>query len=307
MARAKKRRSKKRRLHREPVVRKIAALLETGTPTKWRWTSEAHHGLRAAMCMSGIAWEAADKVAAEVVTLARHRIGLSQYPSWIEARGPTPEQREYFFCASCSGFMQDGSSSPWCSDECRSALQARQRNETGRRGAEARQRATRTILTGGAEPPPAALERSCRKCNKLFKAKKPHQWFCGHVCAAKKERYRRTECLICAEPFQPYQHKQLTCGPSCSWKLTLKRLRSRHVKRSYEKQCRTCAQAFTAARSTTVLCSEACQRVDNRRRGQAWSQKRARAAVALDAAAQAQPAAIDPQPARKPEFQVIIY
>ena len=88
MARSKRRKKARReRLHREPIVREVARLLATGQPTQWRWTSEARHGLRSAMCLKGVAWEVADKRAEEIVMLARYRLGLSLYPTWSQAQG----------------------------------------------------------------------------------------------------------------------------------------------------------------------------------------------------------------------------
>jgi hypothetical protein len=234
MAGKKRRKSRRtRRLHQEPIVREIARLLETGAPTRWRWTSQARHGLRTGLCLKGMSWAAADSHAEEIVTLARHRIGLSQFPSWIAAQGAAPEARDFYYCACCGGFMPDGYGSPWCSEECRLTLREQARIATGRRDEEGRRRAVRAILTAGAPELPRPDLRSCRKCGKLFKPKAghKHQRYCGRSCAAKRAKYPARDCLICAAPFRPHQHKQVVCGPACANEARLRRLRGSRTSR----------------------------------------------------------------------------
>lgn len=135
MARPKrKRKARAERLHREPVVRRVADVLLTGEPTRWRWVSACRHGIRAALCELGYRngnptispWEQADRLAEEIVTAARHRIGLSRLPvSWRETQGEPYTSRVFYYCGSCSGHMPEGSDVPWCSEECRRLIRAR--------------------------------------------------------------------------------------------------------------------------------------------------------------------------------------
>lgn len=264
MARRKrKKNATRRRLHQEPIVREVARLLDTGTPTKYRWSSDAHHGLRAAMCLKGEKWARADSMAGQIVTLALHRIGCSHRPSWQDGQ-PDAQEVEYSYCCSCGGFMVGGNDRPWCSLECYRTKKERDRYAANLRADEARRRATRVILTGGTETAQAPLERLCRKCGKLFEPTDADKRYCSRSCAAKRVKYRARECLSCAAPFQPHQHKQITCGPACWEELNSRRRREQRIKKSYEKSCKICGRAFTGRRSTAVLCGrDECRRLDH--------------------------------------------
>lgn len=277
MARSKRRKKARReRLHREPIVREVARLLATGHPTQWRWTSEARHGLRAAMCLKGMAWELADKRAGQIIEFARHRIGLLHYPTWSQAQGELYQSREYFFCASCGGYMRHGAPRPWCSNECFEAIRQAKRSESSRRDDAARKRAVRVILTGGAPEPSLPTERACRGCGKLFtpKHRRKDQRYCGWACSIKKKRHSTRPCLVCAAPFQPSQVSQLTCGPACHREELNRRRRSRHVAKARDATCAVCSGVFIAKRSNQRLCSSECQRLAAIQRATAHAAKR---------------------------------
>lgn len=115
-------------------MRRVAELLLTGDPTRWRWTAACRHGIRAALCAKGYRngnptispWEQADRHAVAIVTLARHRIGLSRLPvSWRETQGALYEHRVFYYCESCRGHMPEGNDRPWCSEECNVAIRRR--------------------------------------------------------------------------------------------------------------------------------------------------------------------------------------
>lgn len=290
MARAKKRkRITPRRLHQEPIVREVARLLDRGVPTKFRWSSAAHHGVRAALCLKGEKWHRADALAASIVELALHRIGSSRRPSWREGQ-PEPREVEYWYCASCGGFMEDAPSRPWCSDECRKAINEEQRHRMGGREEESKERAVRAVLTGCADRPKAQLERVCRACGKPFRTSlaERRQIYCSRSCSAKRPKYLSRPCLVCASDFTPHQHKQLICGrTACVSEMNNRRVHertARRVKRSYEKTCIVCGQAFVARRLTAVLCgSDDCLR--ERRRAQAREHEERKAAATADVSA----------------------
>lgn len=275
MARKKRKKTQHRPVHREPIVRDVANLLKTGTPTHWRWTSEARHGLRAAMCLKGTPWAIADKRAEEIVTLARHRIGLSLYPTWSQVQGEPDTSRVYYFCASCGGYMEHGADRPFCSNECGQAIRDRKRNETKLRADAARRRAVRVILTGAEAEPPADLTRACRGCGKLFtpRSGKRGQRYCGHVCASKRPKYLTRPCLVCAEPFQPWFHKQLTCGPVCSKEKPRAPSRTGRTTRTIEKACIVCGETFTTTRKLAVACSAECRREAYNRHKRAYAER----------------------------------
>ncbi len=264
MAKPKRRRKKNRsrRLHQEPIVREVACLLDLGRPTKFRWSSDCRHGMRSALCLKGHKWERADKLAASIVELALHRIGSSVRPSIAVAQGE-PLPVEYWYCACCAGFMEAGNDRPWCGEECRLALRENNRTQTMRRADDARKRATRIILTGGADGAPPALDRLCRKCGKLFKLKHGHRdkRYCGHRCSALREKYPSRNCLVCAAAFRPHQHKQLTCGPACAEVATQRRKRDSKglPPLPFERPCAICSRPFKPSRLTAMQCSDECR------------------------------------------------
>jgi hypothetical protein len=236
------------------------------------------------MCLKGIAWATADKRASEIVELARHRIGLSHFPSWIEARGPAPESREYHFCAGCGGHMP-GHDRPWCSDECRLYLNCRQRRNVGRADDFAREQARRILLTGGANEVTTS-KRSCWGCKKHFTPKVGHkeQRYCSRLCSSRREKYRPIACLVCASPFQAHQHKQLTCGPACAQEALRRKRRSQRVKRSYERPCAVCGAIFQARKCSYTTCGAECRAEAARRRAAAHYKARLREAPMAEAA-----------------------
>ena len=159
MGKAKKRKRQQERLHREPIVREVAELLKAGTPTWWRFTSEARHGLRAALCMKGMSWAAADERAELIVRLARHRIGMSLYPTWNVASAGS--ERIHHFCRACGGALEEDSRHAWCGVECRSVIMNNAYHGAGRHDDAVRRRTMALIL--GAVPK-VALARTIRRC-----------------------------------------------------------------------------------------------------------------------------------------------
>lgn len=254
-AKRKKRQQRAERLHREPVVRRIAELLATGTPTPWRFTSEARHGLRAGFCLKGMQWEAADKQAAAIVVLARHRIGLSHFPTWSVAQGNPREEREFWFCAACGGFMK-AHNRPWCSEECRNVLYLRTRNAARRLDDAARESAVRVILTGGAEVSThwQQAQRRCHRCRDLYTPTRVDQRYCSRACSTNAARYPSRPCLVCAAPFGPKRDTQLHCSVACKDEA----IRRRRAK-IYRVCCHTCGVTFTAHDSRKIYCSRACK------------------------------------------------
>lgn len=272
MARAKrKKKEQAERLHREPIVREVARILDVGTPTKWRWTSAAHHGVRSALCLKGLSWADADKRAGEIVTLARHRIGISLYPSWTEAQGSPPVEREYYFCAACGGRPEGGSHDrPWCSEICRSILYKRDRTAAGRHDDVARARARAAILTGG-QPSDVnwqKAERRCRHCSTPYFPTLRRQRYCSTVCSANAIRGPARDCLVCATPFAPKSAEQRYCGHKCERIAGQRRARQMWAATAQQHAlvCRICETPFTSTRSYRVFCSDACVAENERRR-----------------------------------------
>lgn len=278
MARPKrKRKERAERLHREPIVREVARIIDVGVPTKWRWTSAAHHGVRSALCMKGLSWADADKRAGEIVTLARHRVGISLYPNWAEAQGSPPEEREYNFCAACGGRPEGGSHSrPWCSEICRNVLYKRDRTSAGRHEDVARERAKLAILTGGrpSDVHWQKAERRCHHCSHLYTPTLKRQRFCSHTCGANAARGPARDCLVCAQPFVPKSAGQRYCRHRCERVAGQRRARQMRAATAQQHAliCRICETLFTSTRSYRTFCSDTCVAEGERRRRRAQEQ-----------------------------------
>lgn len=255
MSRAKrKRKERAERLHREPIVREIARILETGEPTRWRWSSACHRGLRMAMCANGLPWEIADQRAGQIVTLARHRIGL-QIPSWQMAHGDAPQEVEYWFCQGCGGFMK-ANSRPYCSDECRGILDSR-RYRSGRDEI-VQVEAVRIILTGSAERQHGYQERQCRHCDAIFKPVKIRQRYCGQACYRAHSRRPARACLVCAEPFLPKHKTGLYCSRVCCDEHWRQRAQQQRALQRELRCCHQCGSDFMPTDNRQLYCSKTC-------------------------------------------------
>jgi hypothetical protein len=264
MARAKRKKAKAekaRRLHQEPIVRRVAELLETGTPTRWRWTSEARHGLRAAMCLRGAKWDAADKRAEEIVTLARHRIGLSRAPTWSAVQ-ELPSERLYFYCGGCGGYIDGGADRPWCSKDCNKILYKREWWHQGGAEEAARRSAMKAVLNGGAPPPDLSRDRLCRHCSQPFTPANEDQRHCSWRCSQQARAAVYRDCLMCSMPFQPRAgggQEQLFCSRTC-----MQRHHDRQRAAPREaRPCRRCGAIFeppVKRGRVRMFCSDQCRR-----------------------------------------------
>lgn len=272
MSRAKrKRKERAERLHREPVVRAIARILEAGEPTRWRWTSACHRGLRMAMCAKGVPWEIADQRAGQIVTLARHRIGL-QIPSSQMAQGDLLEEREYWYCSSCGGFMQSNAR-PWCSEECRHVLRGRRYRASGRLDEMARLHAVRIILTGGAEPP----QRRCHHCYQLIPRTMHVTVYCSRRCRElAHEKPPPRPCTICQGTFHPLNKHGLYCSDACydEGRRRTARVRMGRPAEPAASCCKICDATFVGRQQNQLTCSPACRAEAARRRAKAHYHER---------------------------------
>ncbi|WP_424992404.1 hypothetical protein [Oceaniradius stylonematis] len=111
-------RNRKRRL-----IAEVCMILKTGEPTKFAFEGACRHGLRSALCLEGWQWAEADRVAAEIVSVALNIIGARR-PTWQEGQpewtqpGAMPIERER--CKRCAKPLPE-SRTMFCSDLCRAA------------------------------------------------------------------------------------------------------------------------------------------------------------------------------------------
>lgn len=286
MARPKrKRKERAERLHREPIVREVARILEAGTPTKFRYESACRHGLRAGFCMDGLKWEAADQRARQIVTLALHRIGASLRPTWSIGQPQRDGNREYFYCRLCQGFIPEGNDRPWCSNECREALHMADWKSARRSDDAARQTAIRTVLTGGAEPAPVRVERACKGCGKAYLPKEKHQRFCTQLCAThhiSTTKFKESQpCAICATPFMAASNA-LYCSAVCIGEAHRRQHKAARAERRvwHTLTCVICSGTFSSNWSIRVYCGLECVAEAGRRKVRARRAARREAGLA---------------------------
>lgn len=258
MARARKRKNRttRRRLHQEPIVREIARLLDTGTPTKFRWSSAAHRGLRAAMCLQGETWERAESMAGQIVTLALHRIGAGHRPTW-RAGQPEPKERdrERFWCAACGGRIDEATSRPWCSDECRDILKKRRWQSAVRREERARQGAIIAALgTCGDVQPERSSARFCRQCKEPFTPRNLAQRYCSRLCGSRAGKHPPLACPMCEKPFSPLHEGHTYCSAKCAAHARQERNRA-HLT---DRPCSICGTSFSPLHGGQVYCGDEC-------------------------------------------------
>ena len=107
-----------------PVISAVATILDAGEPTRFRYEAPCRHGLRAAMCLDGIGWQAADDTASKIVREALHRIGAVRppwhmgQPEYVELPGFASTER--YQCVRCAKAVPEDRRL-YCSDLCAQA------------------------------------------------------------------------------------------------------------------------------------------------------------------------------------------
>ncbi len=290
MARPKrKKKERAERLHREPIVREVARILEAGTPTKFRYESACRHGLRAGFCLDGLKWDAADQRARQIVVLALHRIGASLRPTWSIGQPQRDGTREYFYCRHCQGFIPEGNDRPWCSNECREGVHMSDWKRARRSDDSARQTAIRTVMTRGAEPAPVRLDRTCKGCGKAFILKEKHQRYCTQVCAARHvnaTKFKESQpCAICATPFMAAANA-LYCSAPCIAEATRRSHKAARARRRvwHTLTCAICSGTFSSNWPNRAYCGAECAAEAHRRAHRERMRAKKRAADMAEAA-----------------------
>lgn len=237
------------RVHRDPVVRKIAAILDSGSPSKFAFEGACRAGLRAARCLSGKTWKEADDWADLVIRLALHRIGATR-PTWAEAQPDAEfDLVERVFCASCGGLLEPGDGK-YCSETCRNI-----------KASEARSRKIEAEMHVLADAFAAArskgdkITRQCEECGKPFELEKHYviQKFCSVDChnaaqvAAGRIRRSRT-CESCGKSFVALHRHNRFCSHECAM----------DAKRLPEKTCERCGVVFRPRTRASRFCCKPC-------------------------------------------------
>lgn len=242
-----KRKAKRaRRLHREPIVRRIADILACGVSSKFEYEASCRHGLRAALCLQGQTWRDADKLAVQVVELALHRIGAAR-PSWAQGQ---PEYRDYerFFCRNC-GRRMETLGRMYCDDHCKDAAASR-----ANWGRIAEDTAVARLAFRAAHG--RSAQRVCAHCERSFRVTPHHplQMYCSKACADAVQTARAFDkartCARCGRDFHAKDRQHRFCSPACSDG-------SRAITRTA--RCVACGAEFTIhGLRDRQFCSKAC-------------------------------------------------
>lgn len=242
---------KPRRIHHDPIVRRVAALLDTGRPTRFRYEAVCRAGIREARCLAGDAWNEADKFARLIVTLALHRLGISR-PTWQQARADDIDGRRTTVqrrrCAGCGGELDDTERRMWCSTECGRVTRQRERNRMIAID-KAMARAALVALK-------RQVTRDCGECGKPFVVMRQNalQKFCSNACRLDSERVNETrQCRACGTEFKAgSKNGQHYCSMNCY---------TGAKGRREERYCLHCGSGFSVKPSRpNRFCSISCSR-----------------------------------------------
>lgn len=247
------RKKKVRPLHRDPLVRRVAVILEAGRSSLWQYEAACRTGIRSRLCLSGTNWHDADDYAGRVVLFALHRIGRAHRPSWAQGQ-PEYDDRliERRRCVTCGGEMELGSRLKYCSDECGAIAWNRQWQARGRHEDEITRLAFHAACAKGERP-----ERQCAHCDKAFEvtAKNVRQKYCDEKCfKAAKSVDKNRMCPTCGIGFIANHRTHEYCSPHCQ-------SRARKVELP-TKKCETCGVEFQPRdrwqNERRRFCSRAC-------------------------------------------------
>ena len=105
-------------------MRAVAAILDGGQPTRFRWEGSVRAGLRSFYCLQGHEWQRADLYVSQIIEFAFARLGVTR-PTWAQGQ-PEIDDTQYFFCMGCSKPLPAGRLK-FCCDECKGAFGLRKR------------------------------------------------------------------------------------------------------------------------------------------------------------------------------------
>lgn len=198
-----------KRIHNDPIVRRIARILDSGRPTRFAFEGACRHGIRAHLCLSGATWARADTFAALVVTLALHRIGATR-PTWAQAQPEYGDDVERWWCVVCHGEL-NGERSKYCSDVCR--VIGVNRDVSARRVLDEQAARAAMVAAGG-----RTLERACQQCGEAFEVDlhRPLRKFCSVKCFRESRAAQAKTCPQCGHQFTPrHNRSQKFCSLEC--------------------------------------------------------------------------------------------
>jgi endogenous inhibitor of DNA gyrase (YacG/DUF329 family) len=168
---------------REALVATVAAILDTGEPTRFAFEGAAVAGLRSGMCLAAWPWREADAQAREVVGAALRRLGAER-PRWIDGQPevvePVGELRSC--CIRCGKMLPEdgpakGAHRKYCSRECKQNQAAEAKRKDHRRRSAAERAAADAAKMA------ARVRRPCPVCGKPIGKRDIEAKYCSRKCA----------------------------------------------------------------------------------------------------------------------------
>jgi hypothetical protein len=168
-----------RRNRRIAIADRLAAIMRRAEPTPFSLEGPLRAGVRAALCLAGWRWPAAD-AEARILTLRALQLVGAKRPRWIEGQpeytqpGVRPPPRET--CARCAKPLPE-ENYRYCSSVCaRAAYLDRARN----RDREELNAKRKAYLVAWSERQPA---RECKACGRSFQPKRNDSaTLCSNAC-----------------------------------------------------------------------------------------------------------------------------
>lgn len=149
----------------ETIVAAIAAILNRGEPTRFRYEATCRYGLRSALILRGMKWATADDRAAEIINLAFRRLAVSRPPWWWgQPEYVHEEQRTHCANPVCGNLIERETLLPtlYCCERCRMAAKSRRHRQDNQIEGVMYQRAFRAQFRA-AQP-----EKPCEECRRPF-------------------------------------------------------------------------------------------------------------------------------------------
>ena len=173
------------------VVETVAAILDRGHPTRFRYEAACRFGVRGAFILgSGMSRRAADETAAEIVEAALKKLGVPRpsrqmgRPEWTQDGAMAVLRHS---CANCGKELpesQGGRPRIYCSKTCATAAHMRNHRRDNAEAARAANDAAKAAWR--ARQP----ERACAYCREPFRPKGPSSSgkFCSPSCYHRSRR-----------------------------------------------------------------------------------------------------------------------
>lgn len=225
--------------------------------TQFEHEADCRHGLRAALCLQGFAWNQSDYEATRVVDEALQRIGAKR-PTWYQGQKYYTQSPD--FCAWCQAPMEETErtrSQRFCTKECaKAALEARAVKDSNIKDATMR---SAYRLVEKLESPP----RECDYCGKMFYSDRKSADFCSPRCVSRHQKgeslRQERQCVECGTTYKPTNKNQQCCSIECRGLHLHKEWKAKFAEET--RVCALCDTRFRPSAPHSKYCSNRCARL----------------------------------------------